>query len=183
MTREGVLAMYETWVKNLIDILDELAPVTIVRTRFEQPVGSVSGDLSTLIHSRLDLTDDDSPWSDLVVDQVDGQIQLGYMIHIPNTNKRTDNEIAANVKSIGGGANTVMLLTPVGEVGQETYVIKGLITAPLEHPYDNPNSATHDMAEALVLLMEVGGYERNERMEGDGNTETNEDGLVTWTRE
>jgi hypothetical protein len=163
--------------------MDEIAPVTIVRTRFEQPVGSVSGDVSTLIHSRLDLTDDDSPWCDLVVDQVDGQLQIGYMIHIPNINKRKDEEITANVKSVGGGANTVMLLTPVGEVGQETYVIKGMITAPLENPFDNSNSATHDMADTLVRLMEVGGYERNGSMEGVGGRDVNQNDLVTWPQE
>ena len=37
--------MYETWVKSLIDILDELAPVTVVSNPMEIPLGSVSGDM------------------------------------------------------------------------------------------------------------------------------------------
>ncbi|KEO85147.1 hypothetical protein [Tumebacillus flagellatus] len=172
--------MYETWVKSLIDILDEVAPVTLVRNRLEIPLGSVTGDNSVLIHSRLDLTDDDSPWCDLVVEQVEDRIEIGYMIHIPNLNKRTDEEIVANVKSVGGGAGTVMLLQPVGEVAQETYVIKGTLSAPLEHPTDNFNSATHDMAEALVRLMECGGYERNQSME---TVDEATDDLVTWPQE
>lgn len=171
--------MYETWVKNLLDILDEAAPVTVVRTRLELPLGSVTGELSTTVHSRLDLTDEDSPWCDLLIESIDSQIQIGYLIHIPNLNKRTDAEIVANVKGIGGGCNSIALLSPVGEVGQETYVIKGTITAPLEHPSDNPNSATHDMAETLVRLMEVGGYERVGTMdEIDEATD-----LVTWSTE
>ncbi|MBL0387311.1 hypothetical protein JJB07_11675 [Tumebacillus sp. ITR2] len=172
--------MYETWVKFLIDILDEVAPVTVVRTRLEMPVGSVTGDLSTVIHSRLDLTDDDSPWCDLITEQVENNVEIGFMIHIPNINKRTDEEIVANVKSVGGGAHTVMLLQPVGEVGQETYVIKGTISVPLEHPTDNPNSATHDMMETLVRLMECGGYERNESLE---TVDEATDDLVTWPQE
>ena len=35
--------MYETWTKMFIDILDELAPVTVVKTRMELPLGSVTG--------------------------------------------------------------------------------------------------------------------------------------------
>jgi len=166
--------MYETWVKSMVDILDELAPVTVVRTRFELPLGSVTGDHSTHVHARLDLIDDDSPWCDLAIEEAGDQVSIGYMIHIPNLNKRTDKEIVANIKTIGE-VSDVFLLTPVGEIGQETYVIKGTITAPLEHPTDNFNSATHDMAEKLVRLMQVGGYDVTQGQDG-----VRDDDLVTW---
>ena len=165
--------MYETWVKSLVDILDELAPVTVVRTRYELPLGSVTGDLSTHVHARLDLVDEDSPWCDLSIEAKDNMLSIGYMIHIPNINRRTDKEIVENVKTIG--ADDVFMLTPVGEVGQETYVIKGIIDAPLEHTTDNFNSATHDMADKLVRLMQVGGYV-DTRGEDVGHSED----LVTW---
>lgn len=166
--------MYETWVKSMIDILDERAPVTVVRTRYELPLGSVTGDHSTHVHARLDLIDDDSPWCDLVMEEAGDQVSIGYMIHIPNLNKRTDKEIVANIKTIGE-VSDVFLLTPVGEIGQETYVIKGTITAPLEHPTDNFNSATHDMAEKIVRLMQAGGYDVTQGQDG-----VRDDDLVTW---
>lgn len=165
--------MYETWVKMFVDILDELAPVTLVRTRLELPLGSVTGDLSTAIRSRLDLIDNNSPWCDLMTEEAGDQVYIGYMIHVPNLNKRKDEEIVNDVKSIGG-RNTISLLTPVGAIGPETYVIKGTITVPLEHPSDNPNSATHDMAEMIVRLMQVGGYTNEERIDAE------DDSLVTW---
>ncbi len=46
---------------------------------------------------------------------------------------------------------------------------------PLEHPTDNPNSATHDMAETLLLLMQTGGYKP-----GEADDVEAED-LVTWS--
>jgi hypothetical protein len=165
--------MYETWVKSLVDILDELAPVTVVRTRMELPLGSVQGDVSTVMHARLDLLDEDSPWCDLVVQEAGDQVHVGYMIHIPNLNRRTDKEIENNVRSVSG-VTSISLLTPVGEIGQETYVIKGTIVAPMEHPTDNFNSATHDMAEQLVRLMQVGGYEPTK---GQG---VDEEDMVKW---
>ncbi|MGZ4107393.1 MAG: hypothetical protein ACXVP5_03515 [Tumebacillaceae bacterium] len=168
--------MYETWVKNLIDIVDELAPVTLVRTRLDLPLGSVSGDISTLVHCRLDLMDEDSPWCDMEITQSGESVSIGYMIHIPNLNKRTDKEIETNVQSVSG-VDTISLLTPVGRIGQETYVIKGNITAPLDHPFDNPNSATHDMAEQLVRLMQVGGYVPEKASTDD---KVVDDELVTW---
>jgi len=167
--------MYETWVKHLIDILDERAPVTIVKNRLELPLGSVAGEMSTTVHARLDLTDEDSPWCDLVLEQAEDEVHCGYMIHIPNINKRTDTEIIANVRSIGS-ITSLSLLSPVGEMGQETYVIKGHLNAPLDHPFDNPNSATHDMAEKLVHLMQVGGYEAQKEADG---VDVNDD-LVSW---
>ena len=169
--------MYETWVKSLIDILDELAPVTVVRNRLEMPLGAVSGDMAVVIHARLDLTDEDSPWCDLVVSEAGDQVHVAYMIHVPNINRRTDEEILKVIGPIGG-VQSVSLLMPVGYVGQETYVIKGTIVAPLVHPADNFNSATHEMAEKLVLLMQVGGYESQQGADG-----VLDDDLVTWPAE
>ncbi|HEU4962660.1 MAG TPA: hypothetical protein VFV52_02230 [Bacilli bacterium] len=165
--------MYETWIKMFVDILDELAPVTIVRSRLELPLGSVTGDLSTVIRTRLDLIDSDSPWCDLLTEEAGDQVYVGYMVQVPNLNKRKDEEIVADVRSIGG-KNKISLLTPVGEIGTETYVIKGTITVPLEHPSDNPNSATHDMAEMIVRLMQVGGYTT------EGQEDDEAEDLVTW---
>lgn len=168
--------MYETWVKNLIDIVDELAPVTLVRTRLDLPLGSVTGDISTLVHCRLDLMDEDSPWCDMEIAHVEGNVSIAYMIHVPNLNKRTDKEIVANAHSVSG-VDSIALLSPVGRIGQETYVLKGTITAPLEHPFDNPNSATHDMAEQIVRLMQVGGYVPENASDAD---EITDEEVVTW---
>jgi hypothetical protein len=168
--------MYETWVKQLIDIVDELAPVTVVRSRLELPLGSVTGDMTTAIHCRLDLTDEDSPWCDLNVQEAGDEVHMAYMIHVPNLNRRTDEEIIANAQSVAG-IRDLFLLTPVGRMGQETYVIKGTITVPLNHPTDNPGSATHDIAEQLVRLMQVGGYEA-----AQGNDRDAEE-LITWPTE
>jgi hypothetical protein len=78
---------------------------------------------------------------------------------------------------VGSNVKSVMLLSPVGDIGRETYVIKGVIEAPLQHPTDNPNSATHDMAETLVRLMKVGGYDPKQ------NDDAEADSLVTWSAE
>jgi hypothetical protein len=168
--------MYETWVKHLIDIVDELAPVTLVRTRLDLPLGSVTGDISTLMHCRLDLMDEDSPWCDMEITQGEGNVSIAYMIHVPNLNKRTDKEIIDNAHSVSG-LDSISLLSPVGRVGQETYVLKGTITAPLKHPFDNPNSATHDMAEQIVRLMQVGGYVPEKASDAD---EVTDEEVVTW---
>lgn len=167
--------MYETWVKQLIDIVDELAPVTVVRTRLDLPLGSVTGEISTWVHCRLDLTDEDSPWCDMEIKQSGDSVSIGYLIHVPNLNRRTDKEIETNVRSVSG-VESISLLTPVGHMGQETYVIKGNISAPLQHPTDNPNSATHDMAEQISLLMQVGGYVKASVEE----QELSDDHVVTW---
>lgn len=48
--------MYETFVKQLIDMMDELSPVTSVRNRIEMPLGSVQGDMKrcfTTIRNRM----------------------------------------------------------------------------------------------------------------------------------
>ncbi|ARU63513.1 hypothetical protein CBW65_22780 [Tumebacillus avium] len=168
--------MYETWIKMFIDILDEMAPVTIVRSRLELPLGSVTGELSTFIRARLDLLDENSPWCDLDCQQAEDEVHVAYMIHVPSLNKRTDEEIVLNVKSIAG-TQTISLLTPVGHIGQDTYVIKGSIQVPLDHPYDNPNSATHDMADLLVSLMKVGGYSHEDASDKEA------DDLVVWGEE
>jgi hypothetical protein len=168
--------MYESWIKMLIDILDELAPVTIVRSRLELPLGSVSGDCSTFIRSRLDLLDENSPWCDLEVTQAEDEVQIAYMIQIPNLNKRTDKEIVDNVNSVAS-VQSISLLIPVSQIGQETYVIKGSLQVPLEHLTDNPNSATHDMAEMLVHLMKVGGYDQSEVDDKEAED------LVLWSPE
>ncbi|ASS74770.1 hypothetical protein CIG75_07130 [Tumebacillus algifaecis] len=168
--------MYETWIKSLIDILDELAPVTIVRSRLEMPLGSVTGELSTFIRSRLDLLDENSPWCDLDCEAAGDEVHIAFMIHVPSLNKRTDEEIVASVISIAGNP-TISLLTPIGQIGQETYVIKGGIQVPLHHPTDNPNSATHDMAEMLVSLMKVGGFDHQDASDKEA------DDLVAWSEE
>ncbi|MFD2169186.1 hypothetical protein [Tumebacillus lipolyticus] len=165
--------MYETWVKMMIDILDELAPVTIVRSRLEMPLGSVSGDLSTLIRSRLDLLDESSPWCDLDIEQAGEEVHISFLVHVPNLNKRRDEEIVRDVQGTGH-VHSISLLTPVGHAGRETYVIRGERRLPLDHPTDNPNSATHDLAELLVTLMRVGGYDR------EAASDSEADDLVTW---
>ena len=135
----------------------------------------------TTIHSVLDLVDEDSPWCDLELHKTDekqDKLHLHYQIHVPNLNKVTDKELIANIRTVGGSnVSSVMLLTPVGEIGRETYVVKGLIEAPIQHPTDNPNSATHDMAETLVRLMQSGGYSKGE------NDDAEADSLVTWGAE
>lgn len=170
--------MYETWTKMFIDILDELAPVTKVLSRLELPLGSVSGEMVTTIHSVLDMLDEDSPWCDLEVHRTENdRLHVHYLVQVPNLNKVADKELLANISSVGSNVTSTMLLSPVGEVGRETYVIKGLIEAPLEHPTDNPNSATHDMAETLVRLMQCGGYSKGE------NDDAEADSLVAWNAE
>ncbi len=119
--------MYETWTKFFIDILDELAPVTVVRTKMEMPLGSVDGQVSTTIHCVLDMLDDDSPWCDLEVHKVDGKqdmLHAHYQVHIPNLNRVTDNELIANIRAVGGSnVKSIMLISPVGETAKETYAI------------------------------------------------------------
>lgn len=59
--------MYELFTKRFIDLLDERAPVTMVHTIAEQPLGSVESDSYTLIHTRIDVADEDSPFAEIEV--------------------------------------------------------------------------------------------------------------------
>lgn len=55
----------ELFIKRFIDLLDEMAPVSMVHTMIEQPLGAVMNDSYTKIHARLDLIDENSPFVEI----------------------------------------------------------------------------------------------------------------------
>ncbi len=55
----------ELFIKRFIDALDEVAPVTMVHTLIEQPLGAVVHDYYIKIHARMDLVDEDSPYVEI----------------------------------------------------------------------------------------------------------------------
>lgn len=52
----------ELYIKRFIDVLDDKMPVTMVHTVVEQALGAVMIEHHIIIHARLDLTDQDSPY-------------------------------------------------------------------------------------------------------------------------
>lgn len=162
--------MYETFVKQFIDIMDERAPVTLVRSRIEMPLGSVQAEQSTLIHTKLDLLDDDSPFADIVISERNDIYQVVYSAHIPAEEQMTDEQFVQKVREIGA-VDSISVVQSIDGGNRSTYVVTGQMGI-------NTNSSTHDISEKIAGILRAGGYEPV----FETNPEA-DDLVVTWSPE
>ncbi|MFC4766321.1 hypothetical protein [Effusibacillus consociatus] len=168
--------MYETFVKHFIDIMDERAPVTLVRNRIDMPLGAVEGDQSTLIHTRLDLLDDTSPYADVVLTPNGSGCYLDYIAHIPANDQITDEEFMNQVHQ-AGEVDSVSVLQSIDGRHEATYVVTGHMEIDFAKDDQNSNSVTHDISEKIVAIMKAGGFQPIFSEEQGGED------LVTWSQE
>lgn len=169
--------MYETFVKQFIDIMDERAPVTLVRSRIEMPLGSVQAEQSTLIHTRLDLLDDDSPYADIVISGANHTYRMVYSAHIPAEDQMTDEQFVQKVREIGT-VGSISVVQPIDGGNQSTYVVTGQMGIDLQNDDQNTNSSAHDLSEIIAGILHAGGYESM----FENNLEP-DDRIVTWSLE
>lgn len=176
--------MYETFVKQFIDILDERAPVTLVRNRFEYPLGSVSGEQSTWIHTRLDLVDEDNPYADITISPRDYEIDLYYTVNIPASDQLTDDTLVSRIREIGQ-VSSISIVQPLDDQHTNTYIVTGHMKINTKNHDQNSNSGTHDISEKIVYLMRSAGYESafgddKEDSSRIRSTDEDDDDFVTW---
>ncbi|GAX89209.1 hypothetical protein [Effusibacillus lacus] len=169
--------MYETFVKQFIDIMDERAPVTLVRNRMDMPLGAVEADQSTLIHTRLDLTDEASPYADVVITPNHTGCHVDYIAHIPADDQITDESFMGRIQQ-AGQVDSVSVLHSIDGRHDATYVVTGHMDIDFTNHDQNTNSATHDMSEKIVAIMKAGGYEP---FDPDNDSEAED--LVAWSPE
>jgi hypothetical protein len=170
--------MYETFVKQFIDIMDERAPVTWVRNRVDMPLGAVEVDLSTLIHTRLDLTDEDSPYADVVITPNGNSCSVDYTAYVPADDSLTDEQFSERVHQ-QGEVDSISVLQSLDGSNESAYVVTGHREIDFSNDDQNSNSATHDISETIVGIMKSGGYEPVLADEIGDNT----DSLVIWSPE
>ncbi|WP_018132368.1 hypothetical protein [Effusibacillus pohliae] len=149
---------YETFVKQFIDIMDERAPVTRVRNRVDMPLGSVQADTSTLIHTRLDLLDENSPFADIVISADGTECLVDYIAHIPANDRMTDEQFVQQVQQ-AGEVDSVSVLQSIDGRHKDTYVVTGRMRFDLADDDQNANSVTHDISETIVAILKAGGYD------------------------
>lgn len=171
--------MYETFVKHFIDIMDERSPVTVVRNRIDLPLGAVESDPSTLIHTRLDLTDEASPYADVVITPDTSGCHIDYIAHIPADDQMTDEEFINRVRQTGQ-VDSISVLQSIDGRQESTYVVTGHMDIDFTNEDQNSNSATHDISEKIAVIMKSGGYEP---VFPDKGPDTETDSLVTWSPE
>ncbi|GIM47340.1 hypothetical protein DNHGIG_28890 [Collibacillus ludicampi] len=169
--------MYETFIKQFIDIMDEQAPVTIVRNRMEMPLGSVCAEQSTWIHARLDLLDDASPYVDVVMTPQNEQVQVGYIVHLPSNDEMTDEQLVRNTQQMDH-IDSISVVQPIKGSKTDWYVIKGHMDVQLADEQNNMNSLTHELSNQIVSVMRSTGYDH---LNADPDPE--EDEIVTWNTE
>ncbi|BCJ88584.1 hypothetical protein [Effusibacillus dendaii] len=166
--------MYETFVKEFIDIMDERAPVTLVRNRIDIPLGSVEAEQSTLIHSRLDLADEGSPHADVVISQGNGSYKVDFIAHVPTNDRITDEQFISQIREVGQ-VESVSVLQSIDGQHDDTYVVTGRMDIRPGNDDQNTNSATHDISEKIVSIMKAGGYQLDDT--------ANANDLVLWSPE
>jgi hypothetical protein len=156
--------MYEIFTKRFIDLLDERAPVTLVRTINEQPLGSVESDSYTLIHSRLDMTDEKSPFAEIEVFPLsDRKFEVVCDITLPGQGLANDEPRLIHAAKA--------LHEPIN-VYKVHDVIYDRLEFDMHMEYEveasENKSELDELVEALVeeitAVLRVGGYQ-NERME------------------
>jgi hypothetical protein len=169
--------MYETFIKQFIDIMDEQAPVTIVRNRLELPLGSVSAEQSTWIHARLDLLDDASPYVDVVMTPQQEHVQVGYIVHLPSNDEIKDEQLVKNTETLEH-IDSISVLQPLKGTESDWYVIKGHMQVPLADDHNDMNSLTYELSREILSVMRSTGYDH---LNADPDPEDDE--LVTWDTE
>jgi hypothetical protein len=168
--------MYETFVKQFIDSMDEQAPVILVRNRIELPLGSVEADQSTIIHSRLDLLDDASPFAEIVLTPKGHGCHVDYAAHVPVNDKIKDQEFMDQVRQ-AGQVDSISVLQPIDGYREAKYVVTGHIEIDFANNDQNANSATHEISEKIAAIMKAGGFDPVFIFEKE------DDDLVTWQTE
>lgn len=150
--------MYELFTKRLIDLLDERAPVTMVHTVLEQPLGSVENESYTLIHARLDVADEDSPTAEVQILPVETmRFAVICDVTVPLTGSANDEE-----HLIKGAAS----LQKGIEVYKVEDMIKGGVEYDIHFEFDIRGSENkseldqiiEDVIEGIVAVLRVGGY-------------------------
>lgn len=169
--------MYERFVKQFIDIMDERAPVTVVRNRMDLPLGAMEAEQSTLIHTKLDLLDEGSPYADIVVTSDNDTCRFHYIVHIPADDHVTDEQFVQRVRQTAL-TDSISVMQSIDGRDDNFYVITGHVDMNTSDDNQNSNSATHELSAALTMLMQAGGYDPV----NVDDTRESED-LVTWSPE
>lgn len=150
--------MYELFTKRLIDLLDERAPVTMVHTVMEQPLGSVENETYTLIHARLDVADEDSPTAEVQVLPVDTQrFTIICDVTVPLTGSANDEEHLIK------GAASLHKGIRIFKVEDK---LNGGVEYDIHFEYDVRGSENkseldqiiEEVIEGIVAVLRVGGY-------------------------
>jgi hypothetical protein len=151
--------MYELFTKRFIDLLDERAPVTMVHTVTEQPLGSVVTDSYTLIHARIDVADEDSPYAEIEVFPLSHKVfEVVCDLTLPKTGLKNDEpHILRAAKALHEPIQVYKVQdTDTQEIEYDMHMEFEVEGSENKSELDQ---IIEDLIEEIVAVLKVGGYE------------------------
>lgn len=151
--------MYELFTKRFIDLLDERAPVTKVHILHESPLGSVESESFTMIHCRLDLTDELSPLAEIeVFPLADDHFEVICDITLPNGSlKNNEADLTKSAQALHEGAE-VYEVRDVIDGGREMDIHMEFEFEASENKSEL-DEEIEGLVEVISGMLRVGGYE------------------------
>lgn len=152
----------ELFIKRFIDLLDEVAPVSMVHTLIEQPLGSVSHDSYVKIHSRLDLVNEESPFVEIELYPYDDQhIEALFAYTYPSEGIRLGEEEFVNRLNVE--YIQAEKVTPIDQDDETTYY-EVFYEEDINIPLNNGgiDEVIHQLVPKIKEWLMIGGYELEE---------------------
>jgi hypothetical protein len=151
--------MYEMFTKRFIDLLDERAPVTKVHILHDTPLGSVESESFTIIHCRLDLTDEDSPFAEIeVFPLAEDHFELICDLTLPPGSLSNDEaDMVRSAQALHEGAE-VYEVRDVVDGGRE-YDIHMEFEFEATENASEMDEEIEGLVEVISGMLRVGGYE------------------------
>lgn len=148
----------ELFIKRFIDLLDEVAPVSMVHTIIEQPLGAIINESYVKIHARADLADEDSPFIEIELHPTTyDEINILYAYTYPISGiSVTQAEFLAKINNI----NNVFAeqITPLNseELGYyELFIEEEIKVSKNQGELDKQ---IHDIILVMMSWLTIGGY-------------------------